>query len=314
VSELHRRLEAPQRAPERFSPIFVLATARSYSSVVTTMIGQHPGLAALPELKLFAYETIGELEASLPRFWRERGVRHRSPGLVRAVAQLEFGDQNPDSLISAQTWLTERSDWAGAHILDVLMARIGDRAAVEKSPENVDTDEGLRRLASAYPRARYLHLTRHPVTTQRSIEEHWSRIFPNYSPRGGPMRPIAAWVETQCRIVNFSATLPNSRYLRIRAEDVLNDRVSQLRRIAEWLEIRTGDDAIEAMMHPEASPFACPGPAGSGIEGGNDPDFLRNPIPRRVEVPRTLDAPHGWVGNAALWRRTVEIATRLGYP
>ena len=46
-------------------------------------------LAGLPELKLFRYGTIGELEASLPRFWIERGMQHRSPGLVRAVAQFD---------------------------------------------------------------------------------------------------------------------------------------------------------------------------------------------------------------------------------
>ena len=83
--------EPPSRDPERFAPVFVLTTARSYSSVVTAMIGQHPALTGLPEL--FCYPTIGELEASLPSYWRERGVTHRSRGLVRAVAQLEYGGQ-----------------------------------------------------------------------------------------------------------------------------------------------------------------------------------------------------------------------------
>jgi hypothetical protein len=278
------------------------------------MVGQHPELAALPELKLFAYPTIGELEASLPRFWLKRGIAHRSPGLVRAVAQFEFGGQDPDAIISARTWLQDRSHWSGPDIFDVLMERLGGRAAVEKSPENVESDAALRRLSAAYPRARYLHLTRHPVTTQRSIEEHWNRIIPGYSIQDGPMPVIAAWVETHCRILNFGATLPKSRYMRVRAEDVLNHPGSQLRSIADWLGIRTDDDAIEAMMHPEASPFACPGPAGSGIFGGNDPDFLRNPIPHPVEVLGTLDPPAGWAGNAALWRTTINLANRLGYP
>ena len=46
------------------------------------MIGQHPELAGLPELKLFCYATLGELDASLPRYWVQRGIKHRSPGLV----------------------------------------------------------------------------------------------------------------------------------------------------------------------------------------------------------------------------------------
>jgi hypothetical protein len=278
------------------------------------MIGQHPELVGLPELKLFSYRTIGELEASLPRFWLERGIVHRSPGLVRAIAQFEFGDQNFASLASARAWLQHRSDWSGADIFDVLLKRLSPRVAVEKSPESVATDAALKRLASAYPRARYLHLTRHPVTTQRSMLEHWNRIVPGYSMQDQPMAGIASWVETHGRILRFAAPLPKNFCMRVRAEDVLNDTHSQLRLIAAWLGIRTDEDAIEAMTHPEASPFASFGLAGSGIVGGNDPNFLSDPVPRPVEVLSTLDQPPGWVGNLSLWRVAVDIANVLGYP
>jgi hypothetical protein len=302
------------RDPGRFSPVVVLTTARSYSSVVTTMIGQHPALEGLPELKLFGYATIGELEASLPRYWRDRGITHRSPGLVRAIAQFEFGDQKVESLESARRWLRDRSHWSGADVFDVLMERLHPRDAVEKSPENVESDAALERLASAYPEARYLHLTRHPITTQRSVKEHLKRSVPGYSMPGAPMSGIAFWVETHCRILRLGATLPKHRYMRVKAEDVLNDPRSQLRSIAAWLGVDTNERAIEEMMHPEASPFAGFGPEASGIVGGNDPSFLRDPVPRPVEVIRTLEQPPGWEGNSSLWQMTVEIATRLGYP
>jgi sulfotransferase family protein len=313
MEELERPA-APTRNPNRFSPVFVLTTARSYSSVVATMIGQHPELAGLPELKLFCYPTIGELEASLPRFWLDRGIAHRSPGLVRAVAQLEFGNQKPASLEWARTWLGDRSHWSGADVLDVLMERLSPREVVEKSPEDVESDAALRRLASAYPRARYLHLTRHPVTTQRSVKEHLNRTVPGYSMPGEPMSGVAIWVETHCRILRFAARLPKHRYMRVRAEDVLNDTRSQLWSIAAWLGVQTGERAIEAMTHPEASPFASVGPEGSGILGGNDPNFLRDPIPRSVEIISSLHQPPGWEGNSFLWQMTVDIANRLGYP
>jgi hypothetical protein len=306
--------EPPVRDAGRFSPIFILAPARSYSSVVATMIGQHPQCASLPELKLFAYATIGELEASLPRFWSDRGITHRSPGLVRAVAQLKFGDQSPEALLSARMWLQERSDWSGVDVLDVLLEKLEPRAGVEKSPENVATDEGLSRLASSYPNARYLHLTRHPVTTQRSLEEHLKRTVPGYILPDQPMSGIAAWVEIHCRILNFASTLPRHRYMRVRAEDVLNRSRSQLSSIAAWMGTRIDEDAIEAMMHPENSPFASIGPAASGTIGGHDPSFLRDPIPHPVPIVRTLKPPEGWVENSWLWQVTVEIAAKLGYP
>jgi hypothetical protein len=298
----------------RFSPIFVLASARSYSSVVTTMIGQHPELAGLPELKLFCYGTLEELDASLPRYWIERGMKHRSPGLVRAVAQFELGAQTPESISSAQAWLKQRSHWTGAEVFDVLMERLSPRVAVEKSPENVESDSALERLTSAYPRARYLHLTRHPVTAQRSVQEHWKKTIPGHEMPGQPMSLMCSWVEIQCRILRLAAMLPEDRYMRVRAEDILNDIRPGLRSIASWLGVRTDEDAIGAMTHPEASPFASFGIEGSGIISGHDPNFLRDPIPHPVEVLGTLEPPPGWVENSSLWEMTVEIAHRLGYP
>jgi hypothetical protein len=277
------------------------------------MIGQHPDLVGLPELKLFRYRTIGELEASLPRFWIKRGITHRSPGLVRALAEFEFGDQTPESLRAARAWLHERQHWSGSDVLDFLLTRLIPRAAVEKSPENVLTDAALKRVAAAYPKARYLHLTRHPVATQRSMQEYLSRTVHSYPPDGEPMSGIASWYNTHRRILNFAAKLPPERYMRVRAEDVLNDSESLLPAIAAWLGLRADDSAIEAMKHPERSPFASFGPAGSGIIGGNDPSFLRDPTPRRAKVLCTLDPPEGWVAEPSFWRMVVILANRLGY-
>jgi len=277
------------------------------------MIGQHPDLAGLPELKLFAYPTIGELQASLPRYWIERGVTHRSPGLLRALAEFEFGGQTLESLSAAREWINERLLWSGAAVFDFLLERVSPRIAVEKSPENVNTDDTLERVSSAYARARYLHLTRHPVTTQRSMQEHLSRTVPAHPQDGEPMAGIAAWYETHRRILHFAADLPADRYTRVRAEDVLNDSLPQLRAIAAWLRVRTDDSAIEAMKHPEASPFAKPGPLDSGAVGGGDPSFLRDPIPHRVHVPGTLDPPTGWAAGASVWKMVVALANRLGY-
>jgi hypothetical protein len=303
----------PARDPERFAPVFVLAPPRSYSSVVATMIGQHPELAGLPELKLFAYRSIAEMEASLPRYWRERGFTHRSPGLVRALAQLEFGDQEPDSIERARAWLEDRPHWSGAHVFDALLSRLQPRTAVEKSPENVATDAALRRLARAYPNARYLHLTRHPVTTQMSMVEHRRRTVPSHPLDGQPMAGIAAWLDVHQRIVRFLAPLVPERVMRVRAEDVLNDPQRQLTSIAGWLGLRADAAAVAAMCHPEASPYARFGPAGSGVIGGLDPGFLHDPIPRAVELPRSMERPAGWLGDARPWRRTVALASSFGY-
>ena len=303
----------PIHDPNRFAPIFVLAPARSYTSVISTMLGQHPDLAALPELKLFSYATLGELEASLPSFWIERGVTHRSPGLVRAVAELLFGGQTSELVECARAWLQDRAHWLGTNVLDMLMECLQPRICVEKSPENVETNDALERVAMAYPRGRYLHLTRHPVTTQRSIRAHLNRILPGYGDRGQPVAGIAAWYETHRRILQFAAKLPGDRYMRVRAEDVLNDMGRQLESIAAWLGLHTDARAIENMRNTEASPFARPGPASTGIIGGNDPAFLNNPIPHPVQIPNTVDLPSGWSEEPSAWEMVVDLARELGY-
>jgi len=76
-------------------PLFVLAPPRSFTSLISTMLGQHPRMYGFPELNLFMAETMDE-------FWRgtdgdgERKstfwpvMRH---GLLRTVAQLYAGEQ-----------------------------------------------------------------------------------------------------------------------------------------------------------------------------------------------------------------------------
>jgi hypothetical protein len=127
------------------------------------------------------------------------------------------------------------------------------------------------------------------------------------------MSSIGSWYETHRRILNFAAAIPADRYIRVRGEDVLNDSVPQLRAIAAWLKLRTDDGAIEAMQHPEESPFAKPGPLQSGVVGGHDPGFLRDPIPHRVHVPRSLAPPNGWAADLFGWKMVVTLANRLGY-
>jgi hypothetical protein len=71
------------------APLFILAPARSYSSVVTQILGCHQQLYAFPELNLFRFQTVDEwLDA------RDSGmVFHRSlqGGVLRAYAELRFG-------------------------------------------------------------------------------------------------------------------------------------------------------------------------------------------------------------------------------
>ena len=277
------------------------------------MIGQHPQLAGLPELKLFLYRNVGELDASLPAYIRSRGIAHRSPGLVRAIAHFVFGDQSMAAVGDALGWLQARAEWTGAEVLDSLLAAAHPRVAVEKSPETSMTATALERLADGYPRARYLHLVRHPTASALSMARHWTSHVPDDPLPDLLAICLAAWLETHRRILRFATGLPGERYLRVRAEDVLNDPQAWLASVARWLGVPDDPQSIVAMRHPEASPFARFGPADPGVTGGNDPKFLVDPIPRKAVLPPSLERPQAWNVDADLWSGAVELATELGY-
>ena len=196
----------------------------------------------------------------------------------------------------------------------MLLERLAPCHAVEKSPETVETDAALARAVAAYPRARFLHLVRHPVATQRSIAAHRERLQPGRGGEGQPMGGIAAWYVTHHRILDLAETLPTGRYLLQRAEDVLNDPGARLAAIAAWLGLATNEAAIAAMMRPWESRFAGPAPPGLGPLGGNDPAFLlADPRPRAVAVPEGLAPASGWTEGDRVWAEVADLARAMGY-
>lgn len=296
----------------RFAPILVLGPARSYSSVVTSMLGQHPELYGLPELKLFAYPTLAELDASLPSYAKRKGIAHRSPGLVRTVAELHFGGQVQETELAALAWLAERAAWSGTTMFDVIQDWVAPWTAVQKSPDDVQSAATLSRLSGAYPRASYIHLTRHPSTSILSMYDHWTRMVPGGPPPGLVQTCIDTYVQTHRRILEFESSKGADRVLQVKAEDVLNRPDDSLRAILRWLSLDDSQKAVDAMKHPERSPFAQPLPIAGGFTGGGDASFLEDPVPHAVIVPTGLEPPMGWF-NDDNWADVKEIATCLGY-
>ena len=98
----------------------------------------------------------------------------------------------------------------------------------------------------------------------------------------------------------------------MRGDDIVAAPDEHLITIAEWLGVSTSPEAIESMKHPEASPFACYGPANARF--GNDPGFLESPKlkPGRVKV-LDLEGPLSWDENLFLSDSIKELAQYFGY-
>ena len=289
----------------------MLATARSYSTVSIAMLAQHPELFGFPELGLFrAPDAGGMLTVPSGQDSRQaRLFRDQLTGVLRTVAYLHEGAQSADAIDRAERWLAERPGWPAIRLMDYLLGLISPRTGVEKSPVSAHTDTALDACVAAYPDARFLHLTRHPVTTQRSIYEQ-ARIWDGEN-SGKIDRAARIWYETHARIARKLASLPSRRWLRVRAEDLLRDPDRTLRRVCAWLDLPCDDGILARMRHPENWCFASNGPDGNLL--GGDYKFMDDPALREIPEPGPVVFDPAWEMDPALAGQVTELARLLGY-
>ncbi|MEE4238202.1 MAG: sulfotransferase, partial [Anderseniella sp.] len=295
-------------------PLIILCTMRSYSSLVSTMLGRHPDLYGLPELNLSVADTIEEMV----QYYRRRNRPHGMHGLLRALAELQFGEQSDASVAQAVGWLSSRREWSTKRVFEHIAELVAPRILVEKSPITCKERRFLLRVHRHFPKASYLHLVRHPRAVGNSIYQLLRRndgIRPSGRPIAELIDPERVWLRTNKNASDFIEQLPLGQGMRIQGEMLLGDPDNYLHQIAEWLDIRTHPEAIEAMKHPDESPYACLGPAKAQF--GNDPNFLEHPEFRlrpitQVELPGELE----WLANRGggqFSAATLKLARTFGY-
>ena len=298
----------PDHAPP--PPVFIITCMRSYSSLVCGMLGQHPQLYGLPEVNL---ATADKLSAMLRMLGQIRPASLH--GLLRTVAELEFGAQTDATIARARAWLDERRSWSTADLFRHIAARAAPRAIVEKSPTSVALPRHLDRLLAAFPEARFLHLTRHPRPTCASIHALVAATDAKKgTSRADQMDPERLWMRMNANAAAFMDALPIGQAMRIRGEDLLSNPDRYFRQICTWLDIRSDDAALRAMKSPENSAFARFGPDSARF--GNDPNYLTHPeFTQRPIAPSRLDGPLDWAqdGAAGFSQTTRDLANCLGY-
>lgn len=276
------------------------------------MLGQHPELYGLPETNFFVADTVG----GLFQCFAGLGDRHRLHGLVRTLAQLHDGEQTEAAAERAWQWLRERLDMTTHELAWHVVSQIGPRQMVEKSPSNCAEAAYLACLYRIFPTARFLHLSRHPRSTSKSLyqvrQEQRARRGRNRMPVDG-RRMEENWLKVHGHIVRFTEQLPVGQSLHLQGELLLANPDHYLPQIAEWLDIRMDAEAIEAMKHPEASLFATIGP--DNARGGNNRKYLEDPRLRTGPPPKVnLSDPLEWMTDGSRFGpATVALARRLGY-
>jgi hypothetical protein len=300
----------PIGAPARHEPVFLLAPARSYSTVTVALLAGHPGIYGFPEMQLFGVGTVGELIQRTPRPGHPRAiVEWQRSGILRAVADLLDGSQEQPAIAHAEQWLTVRSSWPPRQLMNYLLERAYPQVGLEKSPATVNTDQALDACLDSYPNARYIHLTRHPVTTMRSQIDHMRPMVP--SEQALVTAAASSWYLSHARIVRKLARLPACQRIRVRAEDLLREPAVHLPWLLGWLGLPADGELIATMMHTENWRFAGTGP--SGRLYGGDPKFLQSPALRPIREPGEVAFDESWRFSDGIRDRLMALASALGY-
>ncbi|MEM1432371.1 MAG: sulfotransferase [Pseudomonadota bacterium] len=300
-------------------PIVILGTGRSFTSVISCMIGEHPNLICLPEINIFLHDTVGD---TYKRFEPKR-LRRRRAGLLRTLAQFHDGKQDDEAIAAADEFVRSRLDWTGAEMANYIQDLVAPRGIVEKSISIGHSNETLNRTREAWPDALYLHITRQPESIVKSMRKYFDKQFENVSEKQGlKIAQMKARVDGGAfernfhkktkRLLSFMASLPQGQAMNLHGENFLTDARLYCRQICEWAGIDSSDTAVEAMLHPENNPFAHVGP--DGARGGMSPTFLRNPTYSGEPVSVKPMSVHPDMPDLAEDVRSMaQVGQRLGY-
>lgn len=185
-------------------PIFILASPRSFTSLLCAMLGQHPEVYGVPELNLFITETTEQL---VQRF--KGSVQFQLHGLLRTVAQLYTGEQTVQSIDMSHRWILSRLRWSTGEVYIELCQKVAPLRIVDKSPTYSLHPEVLNRIKRTFPEAHYLHLIRHPRTQGQSIMKIANAAMAiltdsiDYSTKTPTVDPQYLWYKMQCTILEF---------------------------------------------------------------------------------------------------------------
>jgi hypothetical protein len=292
-------------------PVFMLAPPRSYSTVSLAMLAGHPQLYGFPEMLVFTAPTVGEILKGTGRTRKAGWIEFGNTGIARAVAEIHEGGQSPEAVERAMDWLRDHGDWKAVALMDHLLQLVYPKIGLEKSPDTVGSNAALNACLRAYPRARYLHLTRHPVGTVQSMRKHWVAIFPEeMTPQARVNVCLFRWYTFHLRIVKAVQGLPDDQWMRVRAEDLLRAPQIWLPRVLDWLSLGHDNVTIEQMTWTDRWQFAQ---LYKGAGSGGDPSFQQNPALRPVATPAAELISPSWKITDKVRRRVVTLARYLGY-
>jgi tetratricopeptide (TPR) repeat protein len=193
-----RFMSTPPRASLSEKPVFVLGMPRSGTSLAEQILASHPAVFGAGEIS----------------FWDDA-----------------FGAYDPHG------WAGEDGAKALSAIADEYLARTAQAPAgalrvVDKMPANF-LYAGL--IHAVFPRARIIHLRRHPIDTCLSI---YFQNFLNAAAFCNDLEYLAHYYREYVRITDhWRAVLPATTFLEVPYEDLVADQERWTRRMLEFIDL-----------------------------------------------------------------------------
>ncbi|WP_028009518.1 sulfotransferase [Solimonas flava] len=292
------------------APLFVVAAPFCGASRLAAALGAHPQLYAVPETNLFVAGTVAEL---LEIFELSQGSD--ADGLLRALAELEFGGEGDESVERARQWLAARADWPTPCVLEHLAARVAPRRLVVTETLSALRPLDLDRLCRAFPQAAAIQLVRHPWS-HGALFAAWlaDRLFVaadyrDHSRDLAPIDPQLAWLRVNGNVERVLAPVYGERLLRVRDEDFRGERLATLAAIARHAGV-AADALTVSALQPQAWTFHGYGPPAAPY--GLDAELLEDLVPD--DASARLDGPLPWRGDGVAFAAEVVASARAcGY-
>jgi tetratricopeptide (TPR) repeat protein len=190
-------------ASQTRSPLFVVGMPRSGTTLLASILSNHPAVASAGELP-----TLGDLTASLSAWTGGVPYPAAARQLTATAAEQVIG--------SYETRLRRDVDAGIPHVVD-------------KNPLNF---RHLGLIAMLFPRARIIHCTRHPMAT--GLSNYFQR-FPLHLDYSFDLRNIGHFYREYARFMEHWHKIPTLHLLDVSYEDLILNTAPTTRRLLNFL-------------------------------------------------------------------------------
>jgi Sulfotransferase family len=246
-------------------PVFLLACARSGSTLLRVMLAGHPDLFCPPELNLLSFETLAQRDAQLGACrmerYREMGLSP-AQGLLRAVMELQALDAASSQRV-IDSWV-EAEEPVGS-VFTKLSRWSAPRRLVDKSTFYGASMQTLRRAEELFAAPRYIYLHRHPYPVVASLIRN---RFRGQSGRDLARTAEALWARVNSNILQFLRDLEPERYIQISYESLVAEPAPTMSEVCSFLAI----PLHEAVVMPYSGSRMTDG-VRAGLPALGDVDF-----------------------------------------